>query len=346
MNARRTSIAFAAAAMLWALAAEPGSALICPSRGRRCSTPPPTRAGGPKAELETEAAIAAAGRLQAGERIVVPVVYHVMYDVYVLGPSAEPDDLDHTPPLVLIERQTEVLNWAFRGTGISFVPAGVEVSSFDVRRTTSAPGSEPSDDELAGMMVEEYLELQDALHVYLIRSVENISSSPHTRRVFDNFPSSDGILMNRDYLPYDPALFPVADAALSRLHGEGEMLVHLVGHWFGLLHTFQGSPGPNVECRPRCGQTSDFVLDTPIHRLPRAEIDRCYKMDTCPSLPGLDPIHNFMNLVPDFCASELTPGQVERIDKMVRAYRCQLIQPRPLGCGGGRPGVADGDSKR
>ncbi len=343
---RRTSIALAAVAVLWGLAAEPAGA-TCVLRGRRCSTPPPTRTGGPKAAIEAEAAVVAAARLAPGERIVVPIVYHVVYDAYIRGPSVEPDDLDHAPPLVLVDRQTEVLNRTFGGAGISFVPAGVDVRSFDMFRITSAPGSHPEVAELAAMMGYSHDEQLGALHVFLLRSVDNVSSSPHTRELFEGSAGTDGILMNRDYLPYDPALYPVADPVLSRLHGEGEMLVHLVGHWLGLLHTF-GSPSPDVECRlrPRCGQITDYVGDTPIHRLPNNEIDRCYRMDTCTNLPGLDPIHNFMNMVPDFCASELTPGQIERIEKLVRAYRrCDLIQPLPPGCGV-RPDVADGHSKR
>ena len=102
-------------------------------------------------------------------------------------------------------------------------------------------------------------------------------------------------------------------------------MVHLVGHYFGLLHTFEPGEG---DCDGKCGQTTDLVKDTPAHRwIWEYDLGRCIPLDTCKDGPGMDPMTNYMNLEPDLCASEFTPGQVERMERMVRSFRPYLIVP-------------------
>jgi len=85
-------------------------------------------------------------------------------------------------------------------------------------------------------------------------------------------------------------------------------IVHEVGHWFGLLHTFSGSctAGKRVVNGLRVND-GDGVDDTPAHLSDTlrnvVEERKCYigqKIDTCrdtPGIdPGLDPISNYMNV--------------------------------------------------
>ena len=347
---RRASLALAVAAALWGLGAELARAEPCVQRGRRCSTPP-TPPGAPRTLADAEASLAAAARLLPGERVVVPVIYHLVYDAVSTPPGDEPDDVAHVPPLALLHRQTEVLNHAFRGTRFSFVTTAIELHSF-------APWSSAG---LAEMIREVRGERRTSMHVFLLRAVENRASSPESRMVLDFEGDTDVILMDWDYLPYVEALRPIRDRVLRRYYFEGEMLVHLAGHYLGLRHTFDPAPRAsedegggeggdgedNDNCKIQCAQTSDLVRDTPVHRWVWGDRGRCIPIDTCKDFPGMDPITNYMNLEPDLCASEFTPGQIERMERMVRVYRCEMITP-PASCrkSATAPGSAGGHSKR
>lgn len=91
---------------------------------------------------------------------------------------------------------------------------------------------------------------------------------------------------------------------------EGDTLVHEVGHWLGLEHTFANG----------CLPPGDEIDDTPYEGSPNFGSDCVGPRNTCPQ-PGNDPINNFMDYSDDICMYEFTSGQADRMHTRTGLYR-------------------------
>lgn len=112
-------------------------------------------------------------------------------------------------------------------------------------------------------------------------------------------PDMDGIVIPYSTLPGGTAV----------PYNLGNTAVHVVGHWMGLLHTFEGA----------CNKTGDFVADTPAQRSPGFGCPT--GQDSCPRDAGLDPIHNFMDDSDDACQTGFTAGQRDRMNRVFETDR-------------------------
>jgi hypothetical protein len=125
---------------------------------------------------------------------------------------------------------------------------------------------------------------------------------------------------------YDQGFFPW-DAAYLNIYqtfGDKKSLamtaVHEVGHWLGLLHVFQSQTG--IACDPN--DKNDYVADTPqLEDMDYGTFGQCPSdnTDTCPLLPGKDPIHNHMDYSSDSCRNQFTQGQIDRMYFYWSIYR-------------------------
>ncbi|KAL4900063.1 hypothetical protein BDW74DRAFT_105678 [Aspergillus multicolor] len=90
-------------------------------------------------------------------------------------------------------------------------------------------------------------------------------------------------------------------------YNRGGTAIHEIGHWNGLLHTFEGE-----SCS--ADNEGDYIDDTPQESIPT---DGCpIRKDSCPDSPGTDPVHNFMDYSSDECYEHFTPAQVKRMRDM------------------------------
>ncbi|KAK2612392.1 hypothetical protein QQS21_001656 [Conoideocrella luteorostrata] len=127
---------------------------------------------------------------------------------------------------------------------------------------------------------------------------------------------------NKDYASY------FVDRVVLSLKGtlRESSIIHEVGHWFGLLHTWG-------EGEASCTGDGDLVDDTPAHLSSSGQCPLDKPLDTCPDQKGLDPVHNFMNYVPKSCydgywENGFTTGQFVRMRQMWKDLRSESL-PRP-----------------
>ena len=271
---------------------------VAPRRGRRCTTAP-LRPGLSK--------MVAWKQLGSDERIEIPIAYHVV------RMSGEPE----LPP-ELLELQTEALNRAFVNTRISFRTASVDQGPYAWRAPTPICPEQRRRAPVDFVAQQRQRDPQSFLNVYLTGSYRNEASWPGApTRDRDGIWIVPGIRMNWDYLPYAPELRRLVGPGLPRtviqLFGQGDTLVHLVGHYLGLADTFNdvsGSLDALLETRSSgatsaepgdtppgdqppppgdpdstppwkwCRQSDDFVADTPVHLAP---LERPYLPHVPPS---------------------------------------------------------------
>lgn len=114
----------------------------------------------------------------------------------------------------------------------------------------------------------------------------------------------DGIVLNHAVVPGDPD-FP---------QYLGRTGTHEVGHWLGLLHTFQNG----------CSEPGDGIDDTPFQA---EEVYDCpVPAKSCPNSFGVDPVANFMNYTNDSCMNAFTVGQIGRIQSLTQVFRPRLLR--------------------
>ncbi|MEN8705575.1 MAG: zinc metalloprotease [Nocardioides marinisabuli] len=215
----------------------------------------------------------------------IPVYVHVMRD------SAGGGDVSDSA----ISQQVDVLNRSFAGqksatatdTGFRFTLAGIDRFNNTSWHQDKQSSSYRRQTRQGGA---------DALNIWLVDfAYLGVATFPWD---YARNGAIDGIRVNYTTLP----------GGSATNYAAGETATHEAGHWLGLYHTFQGG----------CTSSNDLVADTPAQS---SSTTGCPAgRDSC-TLPGLDPIHNFMDYSYDDCYLEFTPGQAQRADDAFAAYR-------------------------
>ncbi|HEY0239484.1 MAG TPA: zinc metalloprotease [Friedmanniella sp.] len=203
-----------------------------------------------------------------------------------------------------IKKQISVLNKAYAGkssssstkTGFSFKLKATDKTKSSEWYDWTSPDVDESDDIAAKTALHRGT-FRD-LNLYLTSLSDDLLG--YATFPFDTTVARDGVVVLNASLPGGSATD----------YNKGDTATHEVGHWLGLLHTFENG----------CTSPGDEVGDTPYQADGPYKFTCDTKHDTCASA-GKDPVHNYMSYGNDHCLNRFTPGQAARMADIWALYR-------------------------
>ena len=154
------------------------------------------------------------------------------------------------------------------------------------------------------------------LNVWVVKTIKNSSNDPgvitlgYAQFPWDRAskPTTDGIVLRADY---------TGSIGTAKTNSAGRTATHEIGHWLGLLHTFQGGCNP-----PGWGEQ---IQDTP--PVKESSSGCSIGANTCtndnPDLP--DQVENYMDYSNGSCMNMFTQGQKNVMVSVISAYRSFLV---------------------
>jgi pregnancy-associated plasma protein-A len=226
--------------------------------------------------------------------ITVPVYFHVV--------TGEDSSSKALVTQGMATAQIQAMNNAYRPTGFSFNLQGTDFHA----NNSWATGDDPN--MQSALRKGGY----GALNIYFLTNVTggvlgqcsmptNVGGNPAPAQF-----STDGCIIHAGTMPGAPSGFSLYG------YSEGMTAVHETGHWLGLFHPFEGN-----SCDP--SQSGDYIADTPVQS---TATNGCpASKDSCPSQPGSDSIHNYMDYSTDACYTSFTDDQISRMQSFWPEYR-------------------------
>jgi len=205
----------------------------------------------------------------------------------------------------VLDKQLKVLNEAYNGSIFEFTLHGMNWIEND--EWTSYCG------KYKDVYKQKYaVDTMRVLNIYIcpIMASDNVYGDS----VFPwEHPEGDkrhGVIIDTDTLPGG------ADPFLNM----GKNAVHETGHYFGLFLIHKDGCNPNLP--------GDYVDDTPAQE----DFFGCAEkgQDTCPDMPGVDIVDNYMGSADDVCMHSFTAGQIDRMNYMFRKYHPWLVKEKAM----------------
>jgi hypothetical protein len=259
--------------------------------GKRCATKTLTEAE----MFEVDQKLATVSHMTSTDNARLIATVNVQF--HVIKSTTGEGDLSSTA----IQGQIDALNAAFGQVNVNFVLQGISTTEND-----EWFHAEP--DTSAEMAMKSALRVGTAetLNVYTGMNTQGILGWATFPSWYASNPLYDGVVMDPNTVP-GGAFAP---------YNEGATLVHEVGHWMGLYHTFQGG------CQ-KFAKQGDGVKDTPAVAEPNFGCPT--NVNSCPGMyyqfKGKDLVHNYMDYGDDACLSEFTLGQKQRMRQNWVAFR-------------------------
>ena len=197
-----------------------------------------------------------------------------------------------------IRRQIAVLNASYGGT-TGGADTGFQFSLLSIDRTTSASWFKLNGGKEKKVKAALKVGGPETLNIYSADLGNSLLGWAYLAQDAASVGVLDGVVVHYKSLP---------GGGWGPDYSGGDTASHEVGHWFDLLHTFQGG----------CNGDGDRIDDTPAEASPAYECPE--GRDTC-AAAGVDPITNFMDYTFDSCMFQFTPDQGVRMQEAWLAYR-------------------------
>ena len=153
------------------------------------------------------------------------------------------------------------------------------------------------------------------LRIWVVKTIDGPTSGILGYSMFPNTSSVfDGIVMRYD-------VFGNGNPNLLANYNQGKVLVHEVGHYLALYHTFEGGCTTAIN---DCMYDGDHICDTPRVAAPNFNCNA--GTNSCVETPAiLDDLSNYMDYGNNLCQTHFSNGQIERMLSALYLLRASLI---------------------
>ncbi|WPH00946.1 Extracellular metalloprotease [Acrodontium crateriforme] len=223
--------------------------------------------------------------------ITIPLYFHIITKTTSVGSITQ----------AVVGQQLVALNTAYRPYGIRFV---LQATTFTANDAWAIGAGDDLAAAKTALRKGTYNTLNFYFHTDLTAGLLGTCTLPSdfSNGLAASAYSTDGCSINAHTLP----------GGSFAGYNLGKTAVHETGQWLGLLHTFEGNS---------CTGPGDSITDTPAESVSTSGCPVKPPKDSCPSIAGFDPVHNYMDYPTGECYTNFTPGQVARIDKLWKTYR-------------------------